>query len=62
MREDERAADLIVRLINENPGYINLCLVGPLTNMALALTLDPSIADKVGLVVVMGGTRQALGN
>jgi inosine-uridine nucleoside N-ribohydrolase len=52
---DESAPEFICRLINENPGQITLCPIGPLTNIALALRLDPSIAAKVKSVVIMGG-------
>ncbi len=58
---DETAAEFIVRQINENPGEITLCPIGPLTNIALALQLDPSIAQKTRSVVIMGGGLE-LGN
>ncbi len=58
---DETAAEFIVRQINENPGEITLCPIGPLTNIALALELDPSIAGKTKSVVLMGGGLE-LGN
>ena len=51
----ESAAAFICRMIHENPGEIILCPIGPLTNIALALQLDPSIATKVKSVVIMGG-------
>jgi purine nucleosidase len=51
----EHAADFIVRMVNENPGEIHLLAIGPLTNLALALLKDPSIARKVAHVTVMGG-------
>ena len=56
------AARLIVDMINENPGEIWLCPVGPLTNIALALRLDPSITSKVPGVVIMGGAVDCPGN
>lgn len=52
---NETAAEFICRVINENPGEIVLCPIGPLTNIALALELDPSIAQKTKSVVIMGG-------
>lgn len=55
-RIDARPAhQLICELINAEPGAITLVAVGPLTNIALALRYDPSIASKVKQVVVMGG-------
>lgn len=58
----ETAAQFICRMVNENPGEIILCPVGPLTNIALALQLDPGIADKVKGVTVMGGSLDEGGN
>ena len=52
---DEPAHAFICRMINENPGEITLCPVGPLSNIALALRHDPSIAGKVKDIVIMGG-------
>jgi inosine-uridine nucleoside N-ribohydrolase len=60
--ESISAAELIVRLVNENPGQITLVAVGPLTNISLALQLDPDIVDKVADVVIMGGTFYREGN
>ena len=56
------AARFIVDTINENPGEIHLCPVGPLTNIALALRLDPSITEKVAHVTIMGGAVEKAGN
>jgi purine nucleosidase len=50
------AADLIIELIHANPHEITLVPVGPLTNIALALERDPSIAPLVKEVVLMGGS------
>ena len=59
---DETAAEFICRTVSENPGEIVLCPVGPLTNLAQALQLDPAIAGKVKSVTVMGGSLDAGGN
>ncbi len=56
------AAQFIVDTVNAAPGEIVLCPVGPLTNIALALRLDPSITQKVANVVIMGGAVEAAGN
>ena len=56
------AAQFIVDTINAAPGQITLCPVGPLTNIAIALRLDPTITEKVHRVVIMGGAVQANGN
>jgi purine nucleosidase len=52
----DHAADLIVRMARENPGAITLCPVGPLTNVALALSRAPDLASLLKEIVVMGST------
>lgn len=59
---DEPAADFIVRLANENPGEIVLVTLGRLTNLAVALDMDPQLSTKLKKVVVMGGTIFKPGN
>ncbi len=59
---DLSAAEFIVQQVNSQPGEITLVAVGPLTNLALALQLDPTITDKVVEVVVMGGNALCAGN
>jgi purine nucleosidase len=49
------AVPAIIDVINRHAGDITLVTLGPLTNIALALKLDPSIAQKVTRCVIMGG-------
>jgi uridine nucleosidase len=56
------AAQFIVETIMANPGQITLVPVGPLTNIALALQLEPRIAQNVREVVLMGGNVAHFGN
>jgi purine nucleosidase len=53
---DEHASDLIIRIAKENPGEITLCAVGPVTNVALALTKAPETAKLLRRIVLMGST------
>lgn len=48
--------DLIIEMVHKMPGQITLVPVGPLTNIALALLKDPTIAPLVKEVVIMGGS------
>jgi len=47
--------DLIIQMVHENPHEITLVPIGPLTNIALAVSKDPSIVPLVKEVVIMGG-------
>ncbi len=52
----------MIETINRFAGNITLVTIGPLTNLALALLQDPSIAGKVKECITMGGTGQGHGN
>lgn len=56
------AAEQIVRLAREQPGSFDLLATGPLTNLALALLLEPELPALVPRVVVMGGAVRHAGN
>jgi purine nucleosidase len=56
------AVDVILETINRNPGEITLVSLGPLTNIALAVSRDPGIASKVARYVMMGGVGDGWGN
>jgi len=59
--ESGHAVDAIIQTLDANPG-LTLVTLGPLTNIALALTRQPDIASKVGRCVVMGGNPCCEGN
>jgi purine nucleosidase len=60
--EDKHAVDAIIELIHQNPGEIILVGIAPLTNIAVALRKDPTIAKKVKHTYLMAGSNQFLGN
>src|SRR5215475_11182634 len=48
--------DLIIELAHKYPHEVTLIPVGPLTNIALAVSNDPSIVPLVKDIVIMGGS------
>jgi len=48
--------DLIIELVHKYPHEITLIPVAPLTNIALAVSKDPSIVSLVKDIVIMGGS------
>lgn len=54
-RRVSHAAVAIVERVMAEPGELTLVGIGPLTNLALALSLEPRLATAVNEVVVMGG-------
>jgi inosine-uridine nucleoside N-ribohydrolase len=51
-----RAADFIIDTIRANPNQVVLYCAGPLTNVALAIRLDPGIVGLTKALYVMGGS------
>lgn len=50
------APEAIVDLVNAEPGALTLVFTGPLTNLAVAIALDPTLPAKICKLVVMGGS------
>ena len=48
--------DLMIEMVHKYPHEITLIPVGPLTNIALAVSKDPSIVPLVKNIVIMGGS------
>jgi len=59
---DEQAAQAILRLSHEYSGKLVIVAMAPLTNVALALRLDPTLPQRVAKLVVMGGAVTGRGN
>jgi len=60
--EKEHAVQALIRLANESPGELTLIALGPLTNLALAVRLDPGLPARYAHLIVMGGTIRGTGN
>ncbi|MEZ5464777.1 MAG: nucleoside hydrolase [Lysobacteraceae bacterium] len=58
----EHAALAIIREGKARPGELTLVALGPLTNLALALMLDPDLPSRFKRLLVMGGAVTGRGN
>jgi purine nucleosidase len=56
------APELIVETARRRPGEVHLLATGPLTNLAVALRLEPHLTRLVSGVTIMGGAALAPGN
>lgn len=59
---DVDAAHFIVDTVMRHPGEITLVPIGPLTNIALAMLIEPALTDHVAEIVLMGGAAFVGGN
>ncbi len=60
--EDEHAVLALLRLSREYAGELTLIALGPLSNLAAAIRLDPEFPARIKQFVFMGGTIAAHGN
>jgi len=60
--QKEHAVSAINRLVSENKGEVTVVALGPLTNLALALRLNPSLAHDMKELIIMGGNYKGEGN
>ena len=53
---DEDAPHFLIRQIRAHPRQVTIYAAGPLTNIALALSIDPAIAEMTRGIVIMGSS------
>lgn len=53
---DEDAAHFLVRQVRAHPHQVTIYAAGPLTNIALALAIEPHFAELSAGIVIMGGS------
>ena len=56
------AAAEMARLVADNAGEITILALGPLTNVAMAMRLEPTFAKRVRRIIFMGGIVKGHGN
>jgi purine nucleosidase len=59
---DCTGTEAIIRLAERYAGELTLVMVGPLTNLAIALSLRPGITRQIARLVIMGGAYFYPGN
>lgn len=52
----EDAAHFLVRQVHAHPHQVTIYAAGPLTNIALAISIDPHFAELTQGIVIMGGS------
>jgi len=60
--EKKRACDAIAELVMSRPGEIEIATIGPLTNIAMALLLEPRMAQNAKRLWILGGSASGRGN
>ncbi|XP_016844130.1 probable uridine nucleosidase 2 [Nasonia vitripennis] len=58
----KHAAVAIVEMVKSNSGNVSIIALGPLTNLAIALTLDKNLMSHVNHLYIMGGSVAGVGN
>jgi pyrimidine-specific ribonucleoside hydrolase len=53
---------MLDRIIQNSPQPIHLLVLGPLTNVAEAISDNPTIVDNIAMITVMGGAVRVPGN
>ena len=54
--EPEHAVQFLIRTLLESEGDITVVTTGPMTNLAMAMRLEPKITEKIHRIVLMGGS------
>ena len=58
----DRGPAALIRLARQRPGVLTLVMLGPLTNLAIALNVEPALPELLKAVVIMGGAFTVPGN
>jgi inosine-uridine nucleoside N-ribohydrolase len=58
--ETQGAVDYLVQTVMKNPGQLTILALGPLTNIAMAMRMEPRFAGNVKQLVIMGGAIASL--
>ncbi len=59
---EEPAVRALLRMVEEKPDFYDILAIGPLTNLALAVKIDPKFAPRCKSLTWMGGSASGKGN
>jgi len=60
--QSQHAVDFIIDTVRANPGEVSLLVIGPVTNIAMAIRQAPDIVPLIKQIVYMGGAFEVRGN
>ncbi|XP_068929075.1 uncharacterized protein [Petaurus breviceps papuanus] len=60
--QQEHAVPAMIRTISQLPGQVTLVATAPLTNLALAVKMNPSFPKKIKNLFMIGGNMNSRGN
>lgn len=60
--QEKIAAQAMIDIVKQNSGEVTLVATGPLTNLAVAVQLDPSFPKELKALYIMGGNTESRGN
>lgn len=60
--QKKRGVTAMIKAIRQNPNEVTLVATAPLTNLAVAVQLDPSFPKKLKAMFLMGGNINSRGN
>ncbi|KAH6932872.1 hypothetical protein HPB50_010480 [Hyalomma asiaticum] len=61
--ESKKLAHIAMRdMIKQRPKELTLIMLGPLTNLAIAMLMDPSLTDDIAQIFILGGNIYGKGN
>ncbi len=60
--EKKRAWDAIIETVMASPGEVEIAAIGPLTNIAMAMLMEPRLAGNIRKLWILGGSASGKGN
>lgn len=62
VNKTKHASQAIIDLVKQYPGEVTIICIGPMTNLATAMILEPDLSKYIKDIFVMGGSVKGVGN